>query len=41
MPEKDPIPRAFRATASYRSSRWLRRRERAFRYDALWPARSR
>ncbi|MEG9247818.1 hypothetical protein V6S67_06960 [Arthrobacter sp. Soc17.1.1.1] len=32
----DTVPRAFRATAYYRTSRWLRRRERAFRYDVLW-----
>ena len=36
MTARDPIPRAFRATAYYRTSRWLRRRERAFRYDVLW-----
>ncbi|WP_043444965.1 hypothetical protein [Arthrobacter sp. L77] len=36
MLSTDPVPCAFRATAYYRSSRWLRRRERAFRYDVLW-----
>ncbi len=33
---RDAVPRAFRATAYYRTSRWLRRRERVFRYDVLW-----
>ncbi len=37
MTPEDPIPWAFRATAYYRTSRWLRRRQRAFRYDVLWP----
>ncbi len=33
---RDTVPRAFRATAYYRTSRWLGRQERAFRYDVLW-----
>ncbi|WP_104119279.1 hypothetical protein [Arthrobacter sp. B1805] len=36
VPPKGPIPFAFRATAYYRTSRWLRRRVRTFRYDVLW-----
>jgi hypothetical protein len=35
-PERDSIPWAVRATAYYRTTRWLRRQERAFRYDVLW-----
>ncbi|WP_394252759.1 hypothetical protein [Arthrobacter pityocampae] len=33
---RDREPRAFRATAFCRTSRWRHRRERAFRYDVLW-----
>ncbi|MBG6185520.1 hypothetical protein IWX65_003499 [Arthrobacter sp. CAN_A214] len=36
MPVDDPLPFAFRATAHYTTSRWRRRRVRAFRYDVLW-----
>ncbi|PPB50154.1 hypothetical protein C4K88_05680 [Arthrobacter pityocampae] len=32
---RDREPRAFRATAYYRRSRWRHRRERAFSYDVL------
>lgn len=37
MPVEEPVPFAFRATAYFRTSRWLRRRVRAFRYDVIWP----
>ncbi|WP_104168880.1 hypothetical protein [Arthrobacter sp. SX1312] len=36
MPVDDPLPFAFRATAYDGTSRWLRRRVRAFHYDVLW-----
>jgi hypothetical protein len=36
MSARDHAPIAFRATAYIRTSRWLRRQVRAFRFDALW-----
>jgi len=36
VPADACIPIAFRATARPGTSRWLRRRVRTFRYDALW-----
>jgi hypothetical protein len=37
VPVDKLLPFAFRATAYFRTSRWLRRRVRAFRYDVIWP----
>jgi hypothetical protein len=33
---RDQAPIAFRVTANPRTTRWLRREVRGFRYDALW-----
>jgi hypothetical protein len=36
VPVDDQLPFAFRATAYYSTSRWFRRRVRAYRYDVPW-----
>lgn len=36
VPADARVPFAFRATAYMGRSRWLHRRFRAFRYDAMW-----